>query len=156
MKAFQKLHFTTNYGKILTVVLATLLVGCTSVHVSPVSQSEKINHVVIRKNSKVAVDDFLEVLVEGFQQHGITTQVDSSDSEWRDFYVVNYVAYRNWDMAPYLCDATITIDWNGRRVAEASYHLMLKGGLSLMKWEGTKAKMNPVIDELLENVKPKL
>jgi len=73
----------------------------------------------------------------------------------KDNYVVNYVAYRNWDMAPYLTDATISIDRNGRRVAEAQYHLKGKGGLSLMKWQGTKAKMDPVIDQLLAGIAPK-
>ena len=140
------------YIAILTALLSAFLAVCTSVNVRPIPSRDRIKEVIINKNPKVAVDDFLDVLADGFHRHGITTKVTSADAEWKDSYVVNYVAYRNWDLAPYLTDATISIDRNGRRVAEASYHLKGKGGLSLTKWQGTKAKMDPVIDELLKNV----
>jgi hypothetical protein len=143
------------YPTIIAAVFAAVLSGCTSVDVRPVSSSEQIAAVAIRKNPKVAVSDFLDVLTAGFQRHGIAAHVVSDDTELKDNYVVNYVAYRNWDMAPYLTDATISIDRNGRRVAEAQYHLKGKGGLSLMKWQGTKAKMDPVIDQLLAGIAPK-
>ena len=116
---------------------------------------EPITKVVIRNNPKVVVSDFVEVLVAGFQRHGIEARLVSDDSELKDEYVVNYVAFRSWDMAPYLVDATVTIDRNGRRVAEGIYHLKGKGGLSLAKWQGTKAKMDPVIDQMLAGVSPK-
>jgi hypothetical protein len=32
------------------------------------------------------------------------------------------------------------------------YHLKGGGGLSVMKWQGTASKMDPVIDELLAGV----
>jgi len=35
----------------------------------------------------------------------------------------------------------------------AEYHLRGGGGLSLMKWQSTKSKIDPVIDELLKNSK---
>jgi hypothetical protein len=140
---------------IIVAALTAVLVGCTSVDVRPVSSKEQISQVVIRKNPKVAVADFLDVLISGFQRHGIATRVISDDAELKDEYVVNYVAYRNWDMAPYLTDATISIDRNGRRVAEGQYHLKGKGGLSLMKWQGTKTKMDPVIDQMLSGLVPR-
>lgn len=53
-------------------------------------------------------------------------------------------------MAPYLSTAEITVrDPSRELVGHAEYHLRAKGGLSMMKWQGTKAKMDPVIDELL-------
>lgn len=143
--------------KYLCVFLAaftTIVTGCTSVNVRPVASGEQITDVVIRRNPKVAVDDFLDVLIDGFRRHGITSKVISEDVELKDIYVVNYVAYRNWDMAPYLTDATISIDRNGRRVAEAQYHLKLKGGLALTKWQGTKTKIDPVMDQLLTGIAP--
>ena len=81
-----------------------------------------------------------------------SVRIVTDDVELKDEDVVNYVAYRNWDMARYLTDATITIDRNGRRVAEAHYHLKAKGGLSLTKWQDTKTKIDPVIDQLLAGV----
>ncbi len=143
------------YPAIIAAVFTAIVAGCTSIDVHPVSTKEQITQVVIRKNSKVAVSDFLEVLQDGFKRHGIATRVVEDDAELKDEYVLNYVAYRNWDMAPYLTDATISIDRNGRRVAEAEYHLKLKGGLSLTKWQGTKTKMDPVIDQLLASFSPK-
>jgi hypothetical protein len=141
------------YRKFSLIAFLVMLSGCTSIEVRPVSREERILDVVIRRNDKVVVSDFIDVLVAGFQRHGIHAKVVSEDIELKDTYVVNYVAYRNWDMAPYLTDATITIDRNGRRVAEAQYHLKGKGGLSLAKWDGTKSKLDPVIDELLTGKK---
>ncbi len=65
------------------------VVGCTSVDVRPVSSKEQISQVVIRTNPKVAVADFLNVLISGFQRHGIATRVISNDAELKDEYVVN-------------------------------------------------------------------
>ena len=112
---------------------------------------QTIKSVVIRENPKVSVADFLDVLVAGFARHGISAKIVPSTAEPKDVYVVSYVAYRNWDMAPYLVDANIRIERNGEIVASASYHLRAGGGLSLTKWNGTKSKIDPVIDELLQN-----
>ena len=103
------------------------------------------------KNPKVAVDDFLDVLVDGFERHGIATKVIPESADAGNNYVVTYVAYRNWDMAPYLSNATINIEKDGQQIAHAEYHLKGGGGFSLMKWDSTKTKMDPVIDELLKN-----
>jgi len=35
------------------------------------------------------------------------------------------------------------------QIGYAEYHLIGGGGLSLMKWQSTKTKMGPVIDEML-------
>ena len=48
-----------------------------------------------------------------------------------------------------------TIVWDaesGRQVAYAEYHLKGKGGYSMMKWQGVKTKMDPVMDQLLAGV----
>jgi hypothetical protein len=143
------------YSAILFAALALCLSGCTAVSVRPVSVDEKITAVVIRTNPKVAVSDFLDVLVEGFARHGIAATIVPESADAKDAYVVTYVAYRKWDMAPYLVDATINIDKEGRRIAHAEYHLRGGGGLSLAKWDRTKTKIDPVIDELLQAVQKK-
>src|SRR5580700_5824757 len=85
------------------------LCGCTAVDVRPVPTNQVIKAVSIVKNEKVAVDDFLDVLVAGFERHGIATKVIPEATDSANKYVVTYVAYRNWDMAPYLSNATINI-----------------------------------------------
>jgi hypothetical protein len=132
-------------------ILLFFLCGCTAVDVRPVPPNQSIKAVLIVKNPKVAVDDFLDVLVDGFERHGIATKVIPESADAGNNYVVTYVAYRNWDMAPYLSNATINIEKDGQQIAHAEYHLKGGGGFSLMKWDSTKTKMDPVIDELLKN-----
>jgi hypothetical protein len=44
------------------------------------------------------------------------------------------------------------LEKDGRQIGYGEYHLIGKGGLSLMKWEETKTKMDPMIDALLWNI----
>ncbi|MEY2465658.1 MAG: hypothetical protein QOD03_179 [Verrucomicrobiota bacterium] len=134
--------------------LATLtlyLSGCTAVNVQPVSPKNRITHVLIRENPRVPVTDFLDVLVEGFERHGISTKIVPESADFGNAYVVTYVAFQRWDLGTYLADATIGIQMNGRRIASAEYHLRNGGGLSMMKWQSTKAKIDPVLDKLLKD-----
>jgi hypothetical protein len=127
---------------------ATLLGACTATRVTPLQAAA--DQMCIEENPKVQVSDFVPVLQEGFARHGIQTQVHSQIPRADCPYVVTYSARRSWDMAPYLSTAEITILGPRRQtLAKANYHLRGKGGLSLMKWQGTKSKIDPVIDELL-------
>ncbi|UUD62708.1 hypothetical protein D16iCDA_13470 [Pseudomonas seleniipraecipitans] len=134
-----------------TLSLAGLLLtlsGCTSVNVTPLQN--KPSSLCIEENPKVKVRDFVPVLQEGFSRHAIATQLYAQIPRPECPYVLTYTARRSWDMAPYLSSAELTILGPRRQiVAKANYHLRGKGGLSLMKWQGTKSKMDPVIDELL-------
>jgi hypothetical protein len=139
----------------LCVAIMLFASGCTSINVRPVSSNEKMTAVVIRTNPRVTVADFLDTLDDGFERHGIAATIVPEDADVKDAYVVTYTAGRRWDMAPYLTQATITIDKEGRRIAYAEYHLRNGGGLSLAKWESTRTKIDPVIDELLQEVQKK-
>jgi len=94
------------------------------------------------------------VLKEGFARHSIATSVysESATKPTGCEYVLTYTARQSWDFAPYLSQAELWLEKDGREIGYAEYHLVGKGGLSLMKWEGTKTKMDPVIDDLLVNV----
>lgn len=128
--------------------LAIVLSACTAVRVTPLQSAP--NTMCIEENLKVKVSDFVPVLQEGFARHGITTQLYSQIPWAQCPYVVTYTARRSWDMAPYLSSAELTILGPRRQtLAKANYHLRGKGGFSLMKWQGTQSKMDPVIDELL-------
>ena len=133
------------------VVLASMpIIGCTSVRVQPVDGSLGIKLVCIEFNDRVRVDDFVSVVRDGFDRHGISTKVFTGKPLEGCEYTLTYTARRGWDFAPYLSDAELRLDRKGEKVGFAEYHLMGKGGLSMMKWQGTKTKMTPVIDELLE------
>ncbi|HWQ92448.1 MAG TPA: Sbal_3080 family lipoprotein [Clostridia bacterium] len=140
--------------KYYSIVLALGLLSlsaCTSVNVRPVPAGQPIKAVCIRENPKVIVADFVDILVAGFARHGINATVIPPTAKPSEEFVVDYVAYRKWDMAPYLVDATIRITRNGQIFASAEYHLKGGGGLSLAKWNSTKSKIDPVLDQLLVN-----
>lgn len=141
-------------SKVLSILalsaLALGLTACTSVRVTPLQSAPST--MCVEENPKVMVSDFLAVLHQGFARHGITTQPYATIPWDQCPYVVRYTARRSWDMAPYLSSAELTVLGPRREtLATAAYHLRGKGGLSLMKWQGTKSKMDPVIDELLSN-----
>lgn len=128
-----------------------LLTACTSITVKRPDSALSIKHVCIEENPKVWVKDFVPVLQEGFARHGINTVVFSSTKPENCDYVLTYTARQSWDIVNYLSEAELWIKKDGQQVAYAEYHLVGKGGFSLMKWQGTKTKMDPVIDELLQS-----
>jgi hypothetical protein len=66
----------------LSLLSLVFLVGCmtATVHVRPVPAGEQIQHVCIEQNPKVLVADFLYVVEEGFERHGISTELVQADS----------------------------------------------------------------------------
>lgn len=138
----------------IVVQIATigiLSVGCTSISVQPLEFSPRPQHVCIEYNEKVLVQDFVAVLEEGIARHNMTTKVYSSDLPEDCDLQMRYTALRSWDFAPYLAKAELWLERDGQQVGYAEYHLVGGGGLSLMKWQGTKTKMDPVIDQLFAN-----
>ncbi|MDH3613857.1 MAG: Sbal_3080 family lipoprotein [Gammaproteobacteria bacterium] len=135
--------------RIVVLALSLLICACTSVKVQPVDASMPLLHVCIQRNTAVQVGDFLQVLEDGFERHGIGTEIYNGNRPRRCEYVLTYTALRSWDMKPYLSHAELRLLRAGQQVASADYHLRGKGGFSLTKWAGTKSKMDPVIDELL-------
>jgi hypothetical protein len=131
------------------VLLATALTSCTSIQVQPVERSLDLKHVCIQENPNAEVDDFLPVVRDGFDRHGISTKVYKGDLPELCDFILTYISKETWDFGRYLHHAELRLERNGRKVAYAEYHLIGKGGLSLMKWESTKTKMDPVLNEML-------
>ena len=127
-----------------------LFSGCTATDIKKLDASHQVTHVYIRENPKVKVPDFVEVVREGFSNHGISTEmIPPEKPSPQDAYIMTYTARRSWDFARYLSIAQLDIEQNGEMVAQAKYWLRGKGGFSLFKWQGVRTKMMPVIDELL-------
>lgn len=139
---------------LLAASLMLALAACTSVKVKPVDASIAMKRVCIHTNPAVKVDDFVMVMQDGFQRHGIAAEVYDGNPPASCEYVVDYTALRSWDFKPYLSHAEIRITEHGRLVASATYHLNGKGGFDMGKWRGTKAKMDPVMDKLLAGFHP--
>jgi len=129
-------------------LLGAPLLSCTSITVRPVEPRAQMTHVCIKHNPKVRVSDFVPVVRDGLSRHGVSSEEFSGDAPAHCEFVVTYTARRSWDFAPYLSQAEIRIERNGLQVGYGEFHLRGKGGYSMFKWQGTKTKMDPVIDQL--------
>lgn len=129
--------------------------GCTTVQVRPIPQDTQITKICIEENARVAVSDFVTVLVDGLARNGITSEVYKDSRPERCEYRLWYTATRKWDVTPYLDHAELRLDRHGQIIATATFHLTGGGGLDPNKWASTKTKMDPVIDELTTGKKPK-
>jgi len=139
---------------LLVIPAVILITGCTSVQVSKLSASHSIDRVAIKENSSVTVPNFLNIVQNEFENHGLTTVIYQDQVPTNCQATLTYTALRSWDLASYLSHAELTIrDLNGKRIAYAIYHLKGKGGLDLTKWGSVQSKMKPVIDELLKEYK---
>lgn len=134
---------------LLSAGLLLMLSGCTAMRVEPLSNAPAF--MCIKHNPKVLVSDFVPVLQDGLSRHGIATRLYKRAIPHAECqYLLTYSARRSWDFVPYLSQAEVQILGPDRKeLASAYYHLRGKGGLSLMKWQGTAAKINPLIDQLL-------
>lgn len=136
----------------LVLVALSTLPACTRINVKPVSATQPIKKVCIRYNPAVKVSDFVMVMQDGFQRHGIQAEVFHQSIPASCQYVVSYTALRSWDFKPYLSHAEIRINDHGRLIASAEYHLNGGGGLDLGKWASTRKKIGPVMDKMLAGI----
>lgn len=138
----------------LAALALMLPLACTSVSVVPVDASEGLQRVCIERNPAVAVADFLDVLRVGFMRHGIATEIVEAPTPAECEFVLRYTALRSWDITAFVSHAELHLERSGRPIAHAIYHLRGKGGYALTKYQSTREKMNPVIDELLAQYPP--
>ncbi len=137
---------------LLILLLLILFVGCTSIKVRPVDTAMEIKHACIKDCSSRCFDGaMMGILRDGFERHGIRTQIFSGDVPAECQSYLTYYCERTWDMATYMHHAELRLYQDEDQIGFAEYHLKGQGGFSLSKWESTKSKMDPVIDKLLEN-----
>jgi hypothetical protein len=77
--------------------------------VQPVTAENRIEHICIQENPKVQVGDFVTVMQEGFQSHGITSQLVHEQVPAGCITHPHTPRRRTWDMAMYMTDAQIEI-----------------------------------------------
>jgi len=128
-----------------------VLAACTVTKVTPLDPSLRVRKVCIEDNPKVIVPDFLDIIRDGFSRHGIATEVYSGEMPEGCDGKLTYTALRSWDLAPFLSYAELRLYRDGAQIAYGEFHLRGKGGYALTKYKSTRAKMDPVIDELLRS-----
>ena len=138
-------------NKTVFVVAGGLAVSaCTSVQVNAVAEQQvnAIQQICIVNNPKVLVTDFVPVVQQRLQHHGIVSRVVEGSEVAACAYQLHYSAKRSWDFTPYMSWAELKLYQNEVLIANAEYKLVGKGGLSLTKWQSVETKMTPVIDQL--------
>lgn len=60
---------------LLFLVPILVVLGCTSVTVRQPDPQLHLSHVLIRNNPKVIVEGFVEVMRDGFDRHGISSEI---------------------------------------------------------------------------------
>lgn len=136
-------------GIILALVLTS---GCTAIKVEPVSTALELKHVCIEDGQQACFDgDMMNIIRDGFERHDINTQVYSGNVPSECEYHLSYMCERTWDMATYMHHAELRLYRGHEKIGYAEYRLKGGGGFSIMKWQSTKTKMDPVIDELLSS-----
>jgi hypothetical protein len=83
----------------------------------------RIERVCIQENPKVEVSDFLTVVRDGFDRHGIATEVFSGTAGTNCSAILTNTARRAWDMATYLSHAELRLERDGRQLEHAEYHV---------------------------------
>ena len=131
----------------LALVLAS---GCTTITVRPVDSTLKIRNVCIKDGQQMCLEgQMMGVIRDGFERHGITTQIYSGNLPAECEYNLSYFCERTWDLTMYMHHAELRLYRANVQIGYAEYHLKGEGGLSLAKYQSAKEKMDPIIDELL-------
>ncbi len=141
-------------NQLTVITLTALIAGCTATtNVRPVRA--KLDQVCIERNPTVEVTDMLNVIEANLNRHGIKTRVfDVSPAPCQ--YRLTYDASRRWDVSSFLSDAQITILEDREVIGRAEYHLPAGisggGGANPNKWRGTAFKIDPVMDQMLNEL----
>jgi hypothetical protein len=131
-------------------LVLVLSYGCSTVTVRPVSVSAPIKHVCIEDGSQMCFDgQLIGVIRDGFERHGITSEIYSGKAPANCKYTLAYMCERTWDFSTFMRHAEIRLYQDLSQIGYAEYHLPGKGGLDFSKWENTKSKMDPLIDRML-------
>ena len=131
-----------------------LVCGCNSYKVQVLPYDAELKSVTVIANPKVAVHDFVDVMVDEFNARNIKVLSAPSDYVAKpEEYVIRYDARRSWDVSDYLSDATVRISKDNMTLGKGRYHHVGRSfSLDVFtKWRGTEWKMKDLYDELLKN-----
>jgi len=144
--------------KFIVLCFAMLTIGCgTKSNVKmfiPQTKNTVIKHACVIKNEDVKVSDFLSVLQEGFNKHGIKCSLVNQTNEKECPYIVTYTAEQSWDLKFFLGHAEIKVYNLDKLIGHVTYDVPFgTWNFDLAnKFKSTREKMLPLIDELLFNI----
>lgn len=137
---------------VLVLLSLALLSACTTIKIEPIDAKYSMKHICIKNCDKECFDgDMLSVIQEGFDRHGVSTDVYDENLPSDCQYHLTYYCERSWDLAAYMHHAELRLYHNEDQIGYAEYHLKGEGGFALTKFAPTKEKMDPVIDQILSS-----
>ncbi|MCP4669167.1 MAG: hypothetical protein GY849_22760 [Deltaproteobacteria bacterium] len=137
----------------LLAIVSILLLGssCATYKANRVdTQVHPIKCICIKENPRVRVGDFLHAMENGFDSHGIVTEIHDGPLPATCKYSATYTALQAWDFTLYLKYAEIRLKHGRDTIGFASYRQ--RGGsasLALNKWKNTESVVDRLIDGLL-------
>ena len=140
------------FVRLLLIFTAIFITGgCTSITVRPVDFIPEMKHVCVADGRETCYDaKVITSIRDGFYRHGITTQVYIGNSMPNGCdYHLDFMCERSWDLATYMKHTEMRLYRNRDQIGYAEFHLNGGGGLSLYKFQDTKTKLDPVLDEFL-------
>lgn len=113
----------------------------------------RVAQACIERNPASPVD-LSALLAEGFRRNGVATTI-ADVARTRDHeFVVRYVASTKWDFVDFLADVKVDVFRRNQRVGGLRYLLPdSSGGLSWSKFDSDKEKLDPMIDQMLNNAR---
>lgn len=136
--------------RIVTLIILLLLSACQSAtSIKSVDSNVDIQHVCIENNANVKAHDFLQIVRDGFDRNGVSTEVYTSAPPASCQYKVTYNAATRWELiyGVFLAHANIRIEKDGRYVASGTYDY--SSGFSAAKSRSARENIDPIIDKML-------
>ncbi len=150
---------TTMASRVSSITAAALFAGCTTPQtaVEPIPAQTQISEICILENPKVAIPEVLLLIQQGISRHGLRS------TTYRDIpnnctYVLEYVAFYTWLGKPTLADrglgrANIDLYQDRKPIGTVRYVIPRETGdgrTDPERAKSTKAKLDPLIDELFK------
>jgi len=132
----------------IVAILAIALAGCAAKEEKKAAPPKHaIDLICVQENPDVRIDDLLTAIRNGLQRHGVDALPYQVKPPARCRYTLWYTVSQGWQLGPYIKSIELRLRRANEVVAEASYRD--SGVMSLDKWAGTQKKLDPVLDELL-------
>ena len=142
--------------KILSVITALfILSGCSITQkVEPVPPETIIDKLWIEDNPTAKHDNFDEEMSATIKKLGFDSEVFPKNQQPENStFVLKYYVRWQWDMALYLKEFRATLFENHKEIGSMVYDATAGGG-NMGKFGTTMSKVNPLLEQLLQNAKP--
>jgi hypothetical protein len=146
----------THLFKVLSVLMALfILSGCSITQkVEPVPADTIIDKLWIEDNPTAKHDTFDEEVAESIRKLGFDSEVfPKKQQPENSTFILKYYVRWQWDLALYLKEFRATLFENNKEIGSIVYDATAGGG-NMGKFGTTMSKVNPLLQQLLQNARP--